>query len=150
MARRRRSPRTDFITLLRRHHAPWWVIALVVLALVAIQFFGNREAGPPAEGQIYVVKRVVDGDTLELADGTRERERHAQDRVRTESALVLGTVDRAEASVERALAVPNEATQPVEERTVHVRDGLEHALASVLRHVAVADLHGFCTSGGSA
>lgn len=73
MARRRQSPRTDFVTLLRRHHAPWWVIALVVISLVAIQFFGNREATPPSGGQIYVVKRVVDGDTLELADGTRVR-----------------------------------------------------------------------------
>ncbi|HEX6984244.1 MAG TPA: thermonuclease family protein [Planctomycetaceae bacterium] len=81
MARRRKPTTPDLVKALRRSRAPWWVILVVVLAVVAAQFFasGNApdgEAGPVDAGdagRTYLVERVIDGDTLVLAGGDRVR-----------------------------------------------------------------------------
>lgn len=67
--RRRRFPPPRRTTTLR------WVLVLIVAALAAWQFFSaGREPPPPHEaGATALVQRVVDGDTLLLADHTRIR-----------------------------------------------------------------------------
>lgn len=61
-----------------RRSAPAWLILLVVLVLVAVRHFGGRQGDAPpvdaADGErTYLVERVIDGDTLLLADGERLR-----------------------------------------------------------------------------
>lgn len=81
MSRRSRTSGTDLVNLLRRSRAPRWLIIVAVLAVLAFQYFAtpaNRDTdarpvdtGTP--GQTYVVKRVVDGDTLLMEGGERVR-----------------------------------------------------------------------------
>ncbi|MGC1272677.1 MAG: thermonuclease family protein [Planctomycetaceae bacterium] len=79
MARRNRTSTTDFVNGLRRSRAPRWLIVVVVVIVLAVQYFSKPENGdaPPVDttepDQTYVVKRVVDGDTLLLDGGERVR-----------------------------------------------------------------------------
>ena len=67
-------------------------------------------------------------------------QRHAQDGVGAEVALVVGAVERDHGVVDGALVVGFEAHQLVGDLVVHVLDGRLHALAQVAVLVAIAQL----------
>ena len=67
MSRRRRFP------TVRRRSYPAWVIALLVAVALFRWWQSHQQVPPPAalaEGT-YNVSRVIDGDTLLLANGAR-------------------------------------------------------------------------------
>jgi micrococcal nuclease len=61
-----------------RRSAPAWLILLIVVVLIAVQYFGGEQGdAPPVDvgdtERTYVVERVIDGDTLLIAGGERLR-----------------------------------------------------------------------------
>ncbi len=78
----------------------------------------------------------------------RDREGDAEDRVRTQSALVRGPVEVDECAIDAALRECIEPAQRLGDRTVHVRDGVQHALAARARGVTVAQLDRLVLTGG--
>ena len=60
----------------------------------------------------------------------RDREGDAEDRVRAQGALVRGAVEVDERAIDAALRERIEPAQRLGDRTVHVRDGVQHALAA--------------------
>ena len=77
----------------------------------------------------------------------RGGERAAEDRVRTEPALVRRSVELDQQVVERALIVRVDAGERARDLAVDVRDRFQHALAEVRRGVAVAQLDGLVLAG---
>lgn len=81
MARRNRTSTSNFVNRLRRSRSPRWLIVVVVVIVLAVQYFSrsdNRDGDvPPVDttepSRLYVVERVVDGDTLLLHGGERVR-----------------------------------------------------------------------------
>ena len=78
------------------------------------------------------------------------RQRHAEDRVRAEVLLVRRAVELDHPLVDRDLVQRVHADQLVGDLFVDVGDGLLHALAQVVRLVAVAQLPGFVHAGAGA
>ncbi len=97
-------------------------------------------------------RRVVAAEVPEEGDtGLRSRslrggERHAEDRVRAEPALVRGAVELDEPPVERLLIRDVHATDRVGDLDVDVRNRLGDALAAP-RRAAVAELDRFVHAG---
>ena len=100
----------------------------------------QRPRAVPAEPAIQRSARIR-GSRL------RGGERAAEDRVRTEPALVGRSVEVDQQLVERALIVRGDAGERARDLTVDVRDRLQHALAEVCRGIAVAQLDGLVLAG---
>ncbi|MBA3314619.1 MAG: thermonuclease family protein [Planctomycetota bacterium] len=78
---RRRTTTTRRPAIYRRRRLPWWLIIIVAALIVASRYlpehFEERGVAPPVEPSVadqeYVVRRVVDGDTLLLENRERVR-----------------------------------------------------------------------------
>jgi len=73
MTRRSRRPRVPRM----RARGPWGAaITILVLVLLIVRAWQERDPAPPPEAlaeESYAVEKVVDGDTLALANGARVR-----------------------------------------------------------------------------
>src|SRR5205085_5944623 len=92
--------------------------------------------------EVPVERQVVAGGR-----GVRARERHPEDRVRTEVALVRRPVELAQQGIDRGLVRGVLADERRRDRIEDVADGGEHALAAEPRPVAVPKLDGFVRAG---
>jgi hypothetical protein len=72
--------------------------------------------------------------------GVRGRERRAEDRVRAERVLVGGAVEIDQRAVDLALVERLEPDERLGDRSAHVRDRAEHALAPITLLFAVTEL----------
>jgi len=83
------------------------------------------------------------GTPCALAAARRDRERHAEDRIRAQLPLVRGAVERVERAVDARLVVGVATEHFASEDVVHVLHGLQHALAEIPLGVAIAQLDRF-------
>src|SRR6516164_3926688 len=81
---------------------------------------------------------------------TRGGERHPEDGVGAEPALVLRAIELDHAAIDRCLRAGILAEERLPERRVDVLDGPQHALAAVALLVAVAQLDRLARAGGRA
>ena len=79
----------------------------------------------------------------------RDRQRHAEDRVRAEALLVRRAVERAHHAIEPRLVFRVHAAERVEDLAVHRGDGFLDALAAIAL-AAVAQFHRFMRAGRGA
>ena len=85
-----------------------------------------------------------------FSGGTRHGHRHRQHGIGAQAPLVVGTVQINQRLVQKRLLGRVQAEHRFGDFGIDVLDGLEHALAEVAAHVAVAQFNGFAASGGGA
>ena len=119
-------------------------VHVVVRVDAAVQHVHHRHGqGVPVRAAQVLVQRQVRARGRGACDGKRR----AQDGVCAQATLVGGAVRRDHRAVHGALVGSLHANQKLADLAVHVRDGIEHALAQVAVLVAVAQLNGLELAG---
>ena len=130
-----------------RHDHEFLEIDRIVGVRAAVDDVHHRHGQQPrARAADIAVERQAVRLRRRLGDG----ERHAQDGVGAEPALVLRAVELDQRLVDLDLVFRLHAADRVENLAVHRLERLQHALAEVARLVAVAELHRLVRAGRGA
>ena len=127
-----------------RHHHELLRVHVVGRVGAAVQDVHHRHGQHPRHGAAEV---AVERQAAILRRGAGHRQRHAEDGVGAELALVGRAVGVHHLGVDRDLVGRGHSLQPGPEHLVHVAHGLDDALAHVAARVAVAQLHGLVLAG---
>ncbi|EAQ03551.1 probable phosphopyruvate hydratase [Pseudooceanicola batsensis HTCC2597] len=122
-----------------RHDHEFLDVDGIVGVFAAVDDVHHRHRQDPRRGAADIAKERLHG---ELGRRLGRRQRHAQDGVRAEPALVVGPVQFDHRHVEPDLVRRIQPQQVLGDLAVHRRHRLEHALARIPRLVPVALLDG--------